>query len=171
MIFRVGVSSTWSGLDWYSLGFVKTTFKKLETTRRGHEKYLGSIHCYDWGKFGGVKGARRHSSFTQGGLWNCTFTVNPVSSVVSQHTFRIQEEVSDIPFNLIRLLICIMSFFFSLLSSVLIKKNFSPRNLWPLQPMMHMPCGCGIRSLPLQAWVNSATIPGIAVNGGGRKCL
>lgn len=51
-----------------------------------------------------------------------TFTVNPVLSVVSQRCtqiqeFRIQEEVSEIPFNLIRLLIFIMSFFF-LLSTV-----------------------------------------------------
>lgn len=59
---------------------------------------------------------------------------------------------------------------FVLSVSVSIKKNCSPRNPWPLQPVMHMPCGCGIRSLPLRACVNTAAIPGIAANGGGRKC-
>lgn len=39
-----------------------------------------------------------------------------------------------------------------------------------LRPVMHMPCGCGIRSLPLRACVNTAAIPGMAVNSGGRKC-
>lgn len=48
-----------------------------------------------------------------------------------------------------------------------------PGTPWPfffLRPVMHMPCGCGIRSLPLRACVNTAAIPGMAVNSGGRKC-
>lgn len=45
-----------------------------------------------------------------------------------------------------------------------------PHGPFFLWPMMHMPCGCGIRSLPLRACVNTAAIPGMAVNSGGRKC-
>lgn len=52
-----------------------------------------------------------------------------------------------------------------------IRMMCSPRNPWPSWPVMHMSCGCGIHSLPLQAWVNTAAIPGPTANTGGRKRL
>lgn len=45
----------------------------------------------------------------------------------------------------------------------------SPRNPWPPWPVMHMSCGCGIHSLPLQARANTAAIPSVTAEAGGRK--
>lgn len=64
------------------------------------------------------------------------------------------------------LFLCFWFFF-----SARIRMIFSPRNPWPSWPVMHMSCGCGIHSLPLQAWVNTAAIPGMTANAGGRKRL